>query len=172
MFISKTFLLAALAALKHTVHAAPASEVDNLVVIDTQDSPFGPLVIYGFANATTVATEDTSAAALNERACGSNDVTCDGGNVPNAPACANLIASLSANSGTGLGVSPRSICQTTNGNTCCVSWHNPAPGLVESMLIAGANAAYNGCVVHGLSGLTQNTVLNGVCTKQCLRVPA
>ncbi|KZV95579.1 hypothetical protein EXIGLDRAFT_820278, partial [Exidia glandulosa HHB12029] len=28
------------------------------------------------------------------------------------------------------------------------------------MLIAGANAAYNGCVAHGLSGLTQNTVLN------------
>ncbi|EJD50783.1 hypothetical protein AURDEDRAFT_47322, partial [Auricularia subglabra TFB-10046 SS5] len=154
-----------LAAIATVVCAAPAAPDGNLVVIKTEDSLHGPLVFYGLPGGTN---ETVAARGLTERACGTNNVQCSGSNVPNRQACSNLIASLNTNGGTGVGNSPRSICQTTNGNQCCVSWADVASGLTEGELVPAANAVFNGCVVNGQSGVSRNTDLNGVCTTQCL----
>ncbi|EJD37923.1 hypothetical protein AURDEDRAFT_116665 [Auricularia subglabra TFB-10046 SS5] len=163
MLFAKTLILAALAVFQ--VQAAPAPGDEALVVLKTEDSIHGPLVFYGLPGA---ANETVEARGLTERACGTNNVQCFGSNVPNRQACQNLINSLNANSGSSVGNSPRSICQTTNGNQCCVSWANVASGLTQGMLVSAANAVQNGCVVNGQSGLSRNTNLNGVCTTQCL----
>ena len=162
MLFTKAFLLAALAVFQ--VQAAPAPGDEALVVLKTEDSIHGPLVFYGLAGGAN----ETVAARLVERACGTNNVQCFGSHVPNRQSCQNLINSLNANSGSSVGNSPRSICQTTNANQCCVSWANNAPGLVEGDLVNAAVKTYNQCVTSGLSGLTRNTNLHGVCTTQCL----
>ncbi|EJD50801.1 hypothetical protein AURDEDRAFT_111961 [Auricularia subglabra TFB-10046 SS5] len=165
MLFTKAFFLTALALLQVQAAPAPAASEETLVVLKTEDSIHGPLVFYGLPGG---ANETVAARELTERACGTNNVQCFGSNVPNRQACQNLINSLSANSGTGVGNSPRSICQTTNGNQCCVSWADVASGLTQGMLVSAANAVQNGCVVNGQSGVSRNTDLNGVCTTQCL----
>ncbi|KZV95835.1 hypothetical protein EXIGLDRAFT_734679 [Exidia glandulosa HHB12029] len=165
MFVTKAFLLAVFAAFQ--VQAAPAFPAEDLVVIGTEDSPFGTLTFYGLAPGANI-TAAKARSAFAERACGTNNVQCFGSNVPNSQACSNLISSLNSNSGTVLGNSPRSICQTTNGNQCCVSWADVASGLTEGELVSAANAVQSGCVNNGQSGLSRNTDLNGVCTTQCL----
>lgn len=165
MFVTKAILFAALAAF--AVNATPTPEAptsEELVILDTRETSFGTLTYYGrTASANTTA----SAPALTSRSCGSNDVTCDGSNVPNASTCKSLIASLSANGNTRLPITPFSVC-LNSGGTCCVSWHDLAGNLQEKHLVNAANAAYNGCVVRGLSGATSNTNLEGTCTRQCL----
>ncbi|KAJ7615956.1 hypothetical protein FB45DRAFT_680231, partial [Roridomyces roridus] len=64
--------------------------------------------------------------------------------------------------------SPRSICQTVNGNQCCVSWANAVSGLIQLDLVSAANDVLNDCGGNDISGLTRNTNLNGICTTQCL----
>ncbi|EJD46680.1 hypothetical protein AURDEDRAFT_46913, partial [Auricularia subglabra TFB-10046 SS5] len=100
------------------------------------------------------------------RACGSNDVKCDGGHVPPVNTCVDLINSVRDN-GRVLSKSPRSIC-LSNGGTCCISWRDVVPDFPEAFLYNAAVAAHNTCVFNGLSGATENTNLNGVCTRQCL----
>ena len=95
-------------------------------------------------------------------------VVCGTGHVPNAPACLSLINSLAVNSGLMKGVSPRSICQSTNGAQCCVSWANDVVGLLEGDLVSVAVKTYNECITSALSGLARNVQLRGVCTTQCL----
>ncbi|EJD45357.1 hypothetical protein AURDEDRAFT_165573 [Auricularia subglabra TFB-10046 SS5] len=149
----------------HPVQAAPAAGDKALVVLKTEDSIHGPLVFYGPLEG---ANKTVAALGLTKRACGTQDVQCLDSNVPNRQACQNLINSLSANSGMGVGSSLRSICLTTTGNQCCVSWANVVSGLTQGTLGSAANAVFNGCVVNGQSGLSRNTDLNGVCTTLCL----
>ncbi|EJD50239.1 hypothetical protein AURDEDRAFT_112316 [Auricularia subglabra TFB-10046 SS5] len=163
MLFAKTLILAALAVFQ--VQAAPAPGDEALVVVKTEDSIHGPLVFYGLPG---TANETVAARGLTERACGTNNVQCSGRHVPDNQACQNLINALNANSGSSVGNSPRSICLTTNGNQCCVSWAKVAPGLTQGILVSAANAVQNDCVVNGQSGLSRNTNLNGICTTQCL----
>ncbi|EJD46712.1 hypothetical protein AURDEDRAFT_164166 [Auricularia subglabra TFB-10046 SS5] len=108
---------------------------------------------------------------LTARGRGSNEIVCDRKNAPGPSACAARLDYLRENSGCMLATSPRSVCQTIpeSGSRCCVSWHNPAPGLTEGDLVPAANAVLNECVLRtGMLGLTRNADLRGVCTKQCL----
>ncbi|EJD46686.1 hypothetical protein AURDEDRAFT_164141 [Auricularia subglabra TFB-10046 SS5] len=161
MISAKILLLATLIAVQTAATPAPGSKTEDFVVVATKETQFGTLTYYGLA-------AGTNATALSARACGSNDVLCDTSNVPAAATCSNLINALTANAGAVIPTNAaRSVC-LTNGNTCCVSWHNTVPNMPEGDLIDAANAVFGTCVVNGLSGATTNTLLNGVCTRQCL----
>ncbi|EJD46708.1 hypothetical protein AURDEDRAFT_63094 [Auricularia subglabra TFB-10046 SS5] len=163
MFLIKALLVASFVAAQAYATPMPVAAPEELVVLATKDTSFGTLTYYGLAPGANATTPALAVA----RRCGSNDVTCSGYNIPSARVCASLISSLRANGGTPWPASPRSVC-LSSGSTCCVSWHDPVPGLVEGYLIGAADAAFNACVVDGLSGATTNTNLNGVCTRQCL----
>ncbi|EJD46695.1 hypothetical protein AURDEDRAFT_62926 [Auricularia subglabra TFB-10046 SS5] len=154
-------LVAALLAFKAAGAAVTVPETEELVVISSEITPVGTLTYYGLAAGSANITNAVTSA------CGSNNLKCDGGHVPNANLCNNLIDSLSNDGGRSVAPSPRSIC-LSNGGTCCVSWHNVVPGLVQGHLVNAARDAYNGCVTHGFSGATDDTNLNGICTRQCL----
>ncbi|EJD46735.1 hypothetical protein AURDEDRAFT_63018 [Auricularia subglabra TFB-10046 SS5] len=163
MFPAKALLITTFVAAQAYATPTPVAATEELVVLGTKDTSFGKLTYYGPAPSAN----STTAAVTVARRCGSNDVTCSGYNIPSASVCASLISSLRTNGGTPWPASPRSIC-LSSGSTCCVSWHDPVPGLVEGYLIGAADAAFNACVTDGLSGATTNTNLNGVCTRQCL----
>ncbi|KAJ7622191.1 hypothetical protein FB45DRAFT_980575 [Roridomyces roridus] len=157
-------ILAAIAVLHGQVHASPAAGMP-------EETPSGTITIWGVPDGVPNSkrtTADSAAVPIEKRQCGSNNVNCSGSHTADRNACIQLVGSLSANSGQGVGVAPRSICQTVNGNQCCVSWANPASGLTQGELVSGANAVLNGCGGNAISGLTRNTNLNGICTTQCL----
>ncbi|KAF7317784.1 hypothetical protein MKEN_00866200 [Mycena kentingensis (nom. inval.)] len=168
MFIkfNTVFVLAALLFAQGQATPAPTTD-GELVLLSTEETPTGTITIWGIPeDGTVVAARDPE--ALEKRQCGTNNVTCSGDHTADRNACNQLVSSLSANSGQGVGTSPRSICQTVNGNQCCVSWANPVNGLTQGNLVPGAQAVLNGCGGNSISGLTRNTNLNGICTTQCL----
>ncbi|EJD46760.1 hypothetical protein AURDEDRAFT_164212 [Auricularia subglabra TFB-10046 SS5] len=152
MFPSQTLLLAALFAVSANGAPEPrptaAAVAEKFVVVDTfEDATFGKFILYGPAPGT-----NSTAPAVRTRACGSNDVVCDGSNVPDQTSCVNLINYIGANGNTVYGPSTRAICESTNGLQCCVSWAANTPGMPIGDLYNAAVKTYNSCVVHGQSG--------------------
>ncbi|KAJ7613212.1 hypothetical protein FB45DRAFT_759295 [Roridomyces roridus] len=167
-------ILAALTIFHGQVQGSPAaanSDGGDLVILSTQETPTGTITIWGVPDGSSSSkrTEaDSASVPIKKRQCGTNNVTCSGSHTADRNACLQLVGSLSANSGQGVGVAPRSICQTVNGNQCCVSWANPVSGLTQGQLVNSANDVLNDCSGNDISGLTRNTNLNGICTTQCL----
>jgi hypothetical protein len=143
--------------------AAPVNDAE-LVVTKTITFPQGILTIWSDVSNVT-----SSSSKLSARACGTNDVVCDGGDNPSVGSCSQLIQIMSQNAGTVLSTAPRSLCLTQQGSQCCVSWADAVNGLSEGSLLPAAEAVQNACVVQqGISGLARNVNLQGVCTSQCL----
>jgi hypothetical protein len=83
--------------------------------------------------------------------------------------CQALIQSLNNFGGTVLGDSPRSVCLTSNGAQCCVSWSAVVHGLTQNSLVSAAQKIQDNCVVaRANSGLARNVNLQGVCLTECL----
>ncbi|KAK6981602.1 hypothetical protein R3P38DRAFT_3113786 [Favolaschia claudopus] len=101
-------------------------------------------------------------------ACGTNDVTCSGGHKATSSICNQLINQLSANGGTVIGNSPRSICLGQGGNQCCVSWSAAVGNMPQGDLFNAANKVFHSCFGTTISGLARNVELNGGCVTQCL----
>ncbi|KAJ7609882.1 hypothetical protein FB45DRAFT_340093 [Roridomyces roridus] len=151
--------------------AARASPVNNgeLVLLSTEETATGTITIWGIPDADTSAKREAALTPTQQkRQCGSNNVTCSGDHTADTNSCQQLINSLSSNSGQGVGTSPRSICQSVNGNQCCVSWADPVSGLTQGDLVSAAQEVLDDCGGNSVSGLSRNTNLNGICTTQCL----
>lgn len=140
----------------------------TLVLLDSEITPVGNLTIWGVPDNDDSATTtiDDSARSDVHRRCGGNQVQCNGGNSAYTSVCSALIDSLRS---VGVNTSPRSICLSQSGNQCCISWANPAPGLVQVDLYNAANKARNTCGGGGtVSAVVRDVNLHGVCTNQCL----
>ncbi|KAJ6626685.1 hypothetical protein B0H10DRAFT_1662841, partial [Mycena sp. CBHHK59/15] len=103
------------------------------------------------------------------RACsGTNDITCSGSHTANSGICNQLINSLSTNSGTVIGDSPRAICLGQSGNECCVCWSAAVGNMPQGDLSNAASKIFNTCFASAISGLARNVNLNGGCVTECL----
>ncbi|KAF7350039.1 hypothetical protein MVEN_01305600 [Mycena venus] len=143
--------------------ASPVADASDLVVLSTQETANGTITIWGYSDGAS-----KRADTLEKRQCGGNAITCSGSHTADINSCRQLISSLSSNSGSGVGTSPRSICTTQNGNQCCVSWADAVSGLTQGDLVDAAQEILNDCGGSSVSGLSRDTDLNGVCTTQCL----
>jgi hypothetical protein len=165
MFFNKAAFLSAVLLVVSNAGAAPASDEFGLVITNTVALPDGAtLTVWGEAPGF-----ESTNSTIAKRQCGANDVTCSGSHVPVAGACQALIQSLINFGGNILGDSPRSVCLTSDGAQCCVSWSAVVDGLVEDSLVSAAQKVQDTCVVpRGNSGLARNVNLQGVCLTQCL----
>ncbi|EJD40233.1 hypothetical protein AURDEDRAFT_115903 [Auricularia subglabra TFB-10046 SS5] len=171
MFLVKTVLfgvlVAALAKAAPEPPRASALAVDTkLVAIKTEVTPVGELVFYGLPQGV----DNTTALKPGDvhKRCGTDIVHCDGVHaVPNADPCGALIYGGLQYNNDILPDAARAICVTTHG-MCCISWSKPTYALRNSALFYAAVKTFGGCVVHGASGRTTDTNLNGVCAVQCL----
>lgn len=141
----------------------------TLILLDSEITPLGNLTIWGVPDnedsATTTIIDDSARSDVYRR-CGGNQVECNGGNSAYTSVCSALINSLRS---VGVNTAPRSICLSQSGNQCCISWANPAPGLVQTELYNAANKARNNCGGGGtVSAIARDVNLHGVCTHQCL----
>lgn len=140
-----------------------------LVLLNSEITPVGNLTIWGVTDdedaATTTIVDDSDYSDVHRR-CGSNQVQCNSAHSAYTTVCSALINTLS---GAGVSTAPRSICLSQSGNQCCISWANPAPGLVQTELYNAANKARNNCGGGGsVSAIARDVNLHGVCTSQCL----
>lgn len=140
-----------------------------LILLDTEITPVGNLTIWGVPDnedSATITTIDDLAHSDVQRRCGSNQVQCNSAHSAYTTVCSALINSLRS---VGVSTAPRSICLSQSGNQCCISWANPAPGLVQTELYNAANKARNSCGGGGsVSAIARDVNLHGVCTSQCL----
>ncbi|KAJ7785026.1 hypothetical protein DFH07DRAFT_907688 [Mycena maculata] len=163
MQISHPSFIAVLALAIGLVHATPAvNSIDQLVIASTTAVGEYNLTIWIDAPGASTA----APAAVDARACGSNNVVCDTNNKADASLCSALIGQL--DSSTTIANSPRSICLGQSGNECCVSWSKAVGNMPESDLVNAARDVYNGCFSGAISGEAKNVDLNGVCVTQCL----
>lgn len=140
-----------------------------LVLLDSEITPLGNLTIWGVPDdedtATTTIIDDSTHSDVHRR-CGSNQVQCNSAHSAYTTVCSALIDSLR---NVGVSTAPRSICLSQSGNQCCISWANPAPGLVQTQLSNAAIKERNNCGGGGsVSAIARDVNLNGVCTSQCL----
>lgn len=139
-----------------------------LVLLDSEITPVGNLTIWGVPD-----NEDSTTSTIGDfahsdvhRRCGSNQVQCNSAHSAYTTVCSALINSLRS---VGVSTAPRSICLSQSGNQCCISWANPAPGLVQTELYNAANKERNNCGGGGsVSAIARDVNLHGVCTSQCL----
>lgn len=138
-------------------------------LISSEDIPQGNLTFWGPPNNGTTTTGDVvddTALPQVEKRCGGINVECDDKHEAYTSVCSALIGTLSS---AGVSKSPRSICLTQSGTTCCVSWGNEVTGLTQNQLRAAADKSMSTCGSSGLvSAIARDVSLNGVCTNQCL----
>jgi len=85
--------------------------------------------------------------------------------------CDSLVQELQADYNVPVKESPRQICylgQSAKNSYCCVSWHNPVPGLTKGNLYDIAYNMFTHCTQNGISGKTNSVYVHGVCTSVCL----
>ncbi|KAJ7456537.1 hypothetical protein FB451DRAFT_1143166 [Mycena latifolia] len=151
------------------VHAAPAETYPGLVV--SKVIPMGEYTLTYWSDAPKTSPADALAARAPVPCSGSNDVTCFNSNKAQSSICNQLINSLSSNSGTVIGASPRSICLGQGGNECCVSWSAAVGNMPQGDLYNAAKKVYSTCLSSSsttISGLARNVNLNGGCVTECL----
>lgn len=139
-----------------------------LVILDSEITPVGNLTIWGVPDNEDSATTTMGDFAHSDvhRRCGGNQVQCNSAHSAYTTVCSALIDSLR---NVGVSTAPRSICLNQSGNQCCISWANPAPGLVQTELYNAANKERNNCGGGGsVSAIARDVNLHGVCTSQCL----
>jgi hypothetical protein len=141
------------------------SETETLKIIYEEKVADGVLEFYGGP-----ASKNRSVSLpLLSPQCGSNRVTCDGGNTAPSSVCRSLINALRSSGNERLRRSPRSICLDQGTSRCCTSWANDALSSTRSHLVNAAEQMLNACGSRGwVSGYTYDTLLGSTCTKQCL----
>ncbi|KAF7155895.1 hypothetical protein CNMCM5623_008775 [Aspergillus felis] len=103
----------------------------------------GTLIYYGPQDGTQTAEPE---AKIQQRSCGSTSKApvCDSSNGARNGNCNGLVSELYDNSDVAIDVKPRQICyqgDSAKNTFCCVSWHNPIPGLKKGDLAPYANAS-------------------------------
>ncbi|EIN04158.1 hypothetical protein PUNSTDRAFT_55734 [Punctularia strigosozonata HHB-11173 SS5] len=137
---------------------------EDAYVISTKDlGADGILTVYGIVGDDA----PTNSASLQARQCGSNDVTCSGSHQAIASVCSTLIGQV-CNSGGSVSASPRSLCLSSSGNQCCISWSANVGAFAEFDLCTAAQDVQNECAGNAVSGVARNVNLNGGCVTQCL----
>lgn len=134
-------------------------------------SPAGdPAAAPAPAPAPALAPTTSSPTQLHKR-CGGNDVTCYYSHtISKPPACQSLLNSLRGSS-VSLPKSPRSVCATTDGQQCCVSWADVAGGITHADLYAAGQKVYDQCINNWVikgSGLARDVLLGSTCTTECV----
>ncbi|GAQ07558.1 hypothetical protein ALT_4879 [Aspergillus lentulus] len=131
----------------------------------------GTLIYYGPQDGAQ--TDESEANSLEQRSCGytSKAPVCDSSNGARNANCNALVSDLWDNSDVAISETPRQICyQGDSGkNTfCCVSWHNPIPGLKKGDLAPYASAILSQCTQNGISGKTSTVLVHNKCTNVCV----
>ncbi|KAL2024977.1 hypothetical protein VTK56DRAFT_3676 [Thermocarpiscus australiensis] len=165
MFLKQLLILVlSLAAL---AIALPAPEVPaGLLVLEEVETGNGTVTWYGDASP---AKRPGAGAALERRQCGAYNVLCGPIHFANSGVCNLLILHITSIGDTGIPYSPRSVCITTAGGKCCVSWAHPVSDAIKSSLIPAAKDVLSTCDQGGVvSGQSRNTIIGQTCTTQCL----
>ncbi|KAF9773842.1 hypothetical protein IL306_008249 [Fusarium sp. DS 682] len=164
LLVLSSLLYAATAATVPKVPEAP----EGLIVLaqESVDDGAGVLTFYGDADPTAAEKRDES--GLSKR-CGSNQVSCFGSHRAPIWVCTDLLYQMERSS-TQLRQSPRSICKTTSGKQCCISWAKAVSGGKEDNLSPAGYKVASECNWgdNTVSGLTRDTQIGNTCTTQCL----
>ncbi|KAK4039415.1 hypothetical protein C8A01DRAFT_36625 [Parachaetomium inaequale] len=168
----KTLTLAALlaavqvSALPSPITNAPNTAEHGLIILSTTFHDDGGVeTVYGADPAFTNTTASPSSPLT--RRCGSNTIHCSGSNVPALNTCQDLVARIRTSSNV-LNSSPRSICLSRSGRSCCISWATDIGAVHESDLWSAAKKTMDQCVPEGNSGRATDVLINGRCLDQCL----
>lgn len=106
--------------------------------------------------------------ALVRRQCANGPLECSNNHSFDDDGYLALQYYLSSDANGELLKTPRSVCRTTRGEKCCVSWGSvPQWGIKKGDLLPAMNRIYNACYV-GNSGLVKQADLGGSCITICL----
>lgn len=111
-----------------------------------EDAKFstGTVTYYGPSNSTLKAVRAIDSEIKRRASCGTSVApTCHDSHSARNDVCDQLVTELQGDSQVSIPQAPRQICyegSSESNEYCCVSWHNPVPGLIKGDL---ANYAYN-----------------------------
>ncbi|KAK8037624.1 hypothetical protein PG991_000970 [Apiospora marii] len=159
-----TFTLAARAAIDPIATFQPSEGIEYLHSHDVNGT-----TLYYFGSPSNAETPPPSQ-QLHKR-CGGNAVTCYYSHtISKPPACQSLLDSLKG-SRVSLPKSPRSVCATSDGQQCCVSWADVANGITHGDLYTAGQKVYDQCINNWVikgSGLARDVQLGSTCTTECV----
>jgi hypothetical protein len=105
----------------------------------------GQLIYYGLSGSGNTTSPSEQSGAVEHVTCTLyGNVVCDRNNAARNDVCDTLIQELQLDYTVSVGQSPRQICYlgvSTTNSFCCVSWHNPIPGLIKGDLFDIANTS-------------------------------
>jgi hypothetical protein len=177
-----------------TVTSGPANGYIELYREEASTSD-GYLIYYGPGGSDTNMRR-SELGSLEERATcpTTGSLSCSSSHAARNDVCDTIVTELQTDYNVPVSLSPRQICYlgTSESNLyCCVSWHNPIPGLIKGdlwdiatnskqpllvLITRHAQKAehsllllvFTQCTQDGISGKTYNVFVNGVCTSVCL----
>ncbi|KAJ6532623.1 hypothetical protein B0H19DRAFT_1241918 [Mycena capillaripes] len=145
------------------VHATPVGD-DTYPLVLSQVVPVGDYSLTYWSDAVSVA----PAIALEERACGTNDVTRSKSRKADSGTCNQLVDQLTINGRKVVANSPRAICLGQGSDQSCVSWSAALGNMSQEDMFPAATKAYANCPGSTISGLARNVILNGKRVTECL----
>ncbi|PCG98615.1 Hypothetical protein PENO1_057130 [Penicillium occitanis (nom. inval.)] len=139
-----------------------------------EDAKFsdGKLTYYGPSNSTLKAARAVHPEIEGRSGCSTTATpSCHDSHSARNDVCDQLVAELQGDYQVPIPQAPRQICYEGSSESnahCCVSWHNPVPGLIKGDLYDYAYSIMITCTEDGISGKINGVKVHNTCTNVCL----